>query len=588
MKGENINRNVYIYLTIGGLLCLLLNSLGLDTLVPNKKVRDIVFENEKNVYKNLSTLVHEREIIRSMVTTAWAEYSPEYKTTELIPFYYNEKITYIERNTLNGMRSYLLRTMAPDEGVLIPLERMNLKKLNFNPHYFTYGGFYIYSEGLYLAILKLMGVINLKRDIAFYILHPEEMGKIYIALRFVNSLLALGSFLLIFLIGTRIQGQWHGILSSLLFIFTPGIVIWNHFARPHIFSLFWILLALYFFIKTLQEEKAEIKNFILACIFTGIVAGILIPYGIVMLLMIPLTVALKKHFSSFSQFTKRSLFGLLIVLAIFLITNPYLLADIQEVLSEYRYTRMDVRYVPSLQNYLYYLTTVLKIHMGIFLWILCLLSVFISLYKPKKEEWLILFPFLMGFLLFGTSYPNYMLRFVFFLPFVVLIAGNGILKISKIKKLYSLAMAYFILCFCYTALYTGAYLNLLKGEDTRYMAGKWINTNIPAGTSIGLKEYPVAFRTPPFSFAKYKVQIVEDKNKFQEKMPEYFVVSSFDWRFSSYEEIKYYLSDYYEEFKVFRRVPEIFNITFNVQYRHLPPDYCYFNPEVVIWKRKRK
>ncbi|MCM8762359.1 MAG: hypothetical protein NC929_03465, partial [Candidatus Omnitrophica bacterium] len=118
-------------------------------------------------------------------------------------------------------------------------------------------------------------------------------------------------------------------------------------------------------------------------------------------------------------------------------------------------------------------------------------------------------------------------------------------------------------------------------------AGEWINTNISSGASIGLKEYPVAFRTPPFSFAKYKISVIDDITKYKGNLPDYFITGSFDWRFSSYEEMKDCLSDYYEEFKVFNKVPHIFNIKFDIKSQRLPPDYCYFNPTIIIWKVKQ-
>ncbi len=581
----------WVYLFIAGALCLILNLTGLDFIVPGAGVRDIVFENAGNVEDNLFTLVEERQIIRDMVVTAWTEYGEDYETKKQIPFMYNRKEIQMERNVVNGMRSYLLRTMAPDEGVLTTLERMNPEKLKFNPHYFGYGGFYIYSGGLYLSALKFMKIINLRRDIGYYLLHPAEMGKIFISLRFVNTLVALGSFILIFLIGCRLRGRWHGILASMLFVVIPGVVIWNHFARPHVFMLFWILLAVYFFIRTVQSKDSEMKNFIPACIFTGVAASILIPYGVLMLLMVPLTVFLKDGCNK-SDFTlkhgvKKCLLGFLIFIGIFILFNPYFLLSLKEVFIEYQYSLRDIKSEPSLQNYFYYLTGVLKIHMGIFLWVLCLLSVIVSLYRPRKEEWLILFPFLAGFLLFGMSTPMYLMRFVFFMPFAALIIGNGIVKLAEVKKISLAVLSVFGMCMVYTFLYTAAYLSLFRGEDVRYTAGKWVNANLPEGASIGLNEAPVAFRTPPFSFAKFRITVIDDITNFGEALPDFFVTSSFDWRYSSYKIIKNHLSDYYE-LKTFERIPSVFGMSFKTGVKDPPPDYCYFNPTVIIWKLKKR
>ncbi len=578
------------YLIIGALLCLLLNTTGLDFIVPGERIRDVVFENEDNVKNNLTTLVEERQMIRSMVTTAWAQYSPDYETTKKIQYSYNNKEIHMERDVVNGMRSYLLRTLAPDEGVLVILERMDPKKLNFNPHCFSYGGFYVYSSGLYLAILKTAKILNIKKDTGYYILNPGEMGKIFIALRFLNGLLAVGSFFLVFLIGRRLQGQWHGFISSLLFVFAPGIVIWNHFARPHVFMIFWVLMAVFFFLKALQDVQNERKNFVLACIFTGLIASILLPYGVVMSLMIPLTVFLKRQSVnsaiSVKQYIKTTLFGFLLAACVFLIVNPYFLASLQEVIVDFQYTRMDARAEPSLQNYLYYLTVVLKMHMGTFLWVLFLLCVCVSLYRIKKEEWIILFPCLAGFLFLGTSAPNYLLRFVFFLPFAVLIAGNGIVKMARVKKTSPVVIVISVLCVFYTALYTISHVQLFRGNDVRFIAGEWINENLPQGASIGLNEAPVAFRTPPFSFAKFRTSVMEDIEKFDGNIPEYFVTSSFDWRFSDYETMKGYLRDYYE-LQTFKRVPAFLGIEFKTKHKRLPSDYCYFNPTIIIWKLKK-
>lgn len=111
------------------------------------------------------------------------------------------------------LRGYLLTGIEPDEQpVIAALSRMDPQRLNFNPHFFTYGGCFIYTVGLALKIASLLDWVTSTHDLSYYFKNPEAMERIYVVGRMVVALSVLLSTFLLYLIGKRLYDRETGLL----------------------------------------------------------------------------------------------------------------------------------------------------------------------------------------------------------------------------------------------------------------------------------------------------------------------------------------------------------------------------------------
>ena len=63
---------------------------------------------------------------------------------------------------INSVRSFYTRSAHEDEQTnLLVLSRMKPRNLDFNPHFFAYGGAYIYALGAWLAASAALGLVSL-------------------------------------------------------------------------------------------------------------------------------------------------------------------------------------------------------------------------------------------------------------------------------------------------------------------------------------------------------------------------------------------------------------------------------------------
>jgi len=96
----------------------------------------------------------------------------------------------MSRNAVNGydvrsenvskwLMRFRLYSIEADEMLnIMALGRIKPSKLEFDPHYYAYGGAYLYPLGAWYAMLKKIGVIKVG-DLKWMIDHSDEMENIY-------------------------------------------------------------------------------------------------------------------------------------------------------------------------------------------------------------------------------------------------------------------------------------------------------------------------------------------------------------------------------------------------------------------------
>lgn len=166
-----------IILIIGLSFCL--NLYGVWWAGPDEERLKLVFGGDKELVKTLTPEMAE----------SWGElyegihyhHQPRgYKERNITVLMKNGKSVIINRSLLDSIRSYLLRSYAPDEQITLKsLSNMNPSKLDFNPNYYLWGGLFFYLLAIFFMILSKIGVIILNSDITYYFFHPNQIGMLF-------------------------------------------------------------------------------------------------------------------------------------------------------------------------------------------------------------------------------------------------------------------------------------------------------------------------------------------------------------------------------------------------------------------------
>ncbi|HPC29532.1 MAG TPA: glycosyltransferase family 39 protein [bacterium] len=549
---------------------------GINWGVPDKGRISSVFNGETEV-QNLSELMRDaHEEIREMQEFYGAPYSGSYNPAEKVEININGKKHLVSREIINSMRSYLIRSYGADEqAVLVSLSKMNPSRFDFNPHFFEYGGAYLYPAGIFLKICSALKIAELHSDISFYFTNPDKIGRLYTLLRIFGGIFFIFSVICFYFLSSYIlKDDSASFLVSMLFAISPVFVMWSHYLKPYCYGMLWVILALYCAFRFMDEKKR--KWLIAGCLFSGISMGSILSYGYVFITFIFMIFLVSTDFKSLF---KNILICLVCFLFSYFLTNPYVLISFKEFINEMFYIQSYWKGSSNFANLKYFMTTSLRYGLGTATYLISIVFLVVCfLIRQDRRFMLIFLSILPGFLYFGFSTGRWVHYAFILYPYIFVVIVLGMTKIKKQfpKILISIGILY-------TFIFSLSYVNLFSQENVRTSAGIWINNNIPYGSRIGFLEAPSPWRTPPFQFLKYNILIGASKETI--KYSEYFVVSEYQWvRGGSFENIRKLLSDY-KIIKEFKSEPRFFNLVFSHP-ESIPYDWCHPNPTILIWKRK--
>ncbi|MCX5641637.1 MAG: glycosyltransferase family 39 protein [Candidatus Omnitrophica bacterium] len=569
------------------LLALLLNVLGINWGVPSQERAKLIFENQAFLNAFVPLMKETRAEIRDAIKYENYEYPLTYNEKQKFNVTVGKKKFLVEKATVNAMRTYLLRAYSPDEHMaIIGLSNIDLKKREFNPKIFSCGGAYIYTSGFLLFLLKPTGLVNLKSDLSYYLLNPDEMGNIYMVIRFLGVLATAAAVYFLYRLGKKFYGAREGMLAAFLLAIAPIVVVRNHYASPYTFGFLFVLLS--FYAASFLLEKNRLRFYALAGIFAGLAAGSIV-FFIFSLVSLPISFLIYYHQNKSRDnlhiFLKGTVLALFCAAAVFILTNPYAViahSAYAEVLKYDKQMEPAFHFAP-----VYYLFGALKAGFGLFFVLLLLFGVVLNLKNKtnkRQDIFLILF-FVCSFLFFSCFTPWYVRRGgVFLAPFACLIVARFFFGSFPGKMWNNLFRSVCICAFIYQLLYTVSYVKIFNQRNVRDEAGDWINHNIAPGESIGLMQPPAPFRTPPFAFYRYNLFPVGlDKKLLDKDKPEYFLCSEYEIQSIPGESLNNFLRDY-RVWKKFENPAQVFGFRFN-RTALSPRDWCYPNPYVVIFKR---
>ncbi len=551
-----------------------------------------------------------------------------------------------------------IRTFYVDESIiLMALSEMNPSKFDFNPHHFNNGTSYFYLTGITLKVCSLLGIFTLSSNMDFYRHNIKSAEMMFAIGRYMSIFFGILTIYLVYIIGKRVYNKNIGLLSAFITAIMPLHIIDSHYMYFDMPLTFFFTLTLLISLKIYENPK--LKWYILAGIVSALACGTKYYGGIS--LFFPLyahiirTLPTDKNLiftslkiSKNTFFDKKILIFLGSFVFSFFLTNPYLILAHKEAMEQIigsvglaGFSNFSLNSIVGSNegiikgnNFLFY-TILMTFALGIPLTISSIAGFFLNLVKINKKISILLFAFLSYYILMSLCYTkmeNYLCPII---PILAIFSASIFLLRNLILRLVM------VLVLFYTLLYSFGYVDIMANKSTHLLSSRWIRENIPQESNIGvIKLY---FYTPPVLYsgihlmspyekmellesqkvwAGYDVKKIEqirlitsgekpvkyhlewvgyDLEKLKKKLPEYFVISDFEydenfqawwkgWGGTSIKEKRQFLNflmneRVYTNIKTFTEYPSVFGIKLDT--RKTPWHIRYIKPEIRIYKLKK-
>ena len=239
----------------------------------------------------------------------------------------------MSRNAVNGydvrsenvskwLMRFRLYSIEADEMLnIMALGRIKPSKLEFDPHYYAYGGAYLYPLGAWYAMLKKIGVIKVG-DLKWMIDHSDEMENIYHYGRVFVLFSFVLSALLMFYTLKSFSSPKFSFLATTIYLIMPINIMFSIIMKPYVYSLLWVNLSL--FILSIAWSKKKLTTGL--SLATGVSLGMAVGSVIINGLFAVIVWLIIVYFSIHSKINISKVFIIPIVaILVFFITNPYIL-----------------------------------------------------------------------------------------------------------------------------------------------------------------------------------------------------------------------------------------------------------------------
>lgn len=414
--------------------------------------------------------------------------------------------------------------------------------------------FNFFIAGILLAPFYLLKIINpfaIKSSIDS--LFDQE--KLFIVLRLITLLFGVLTLILIPKISKLLK--LNVFIAVSLFLFTPVWLVLSNFFKYDIALTFWITLSFYYFIK--YAYNPTIRNFLLACFFSGVAFGVKVS-GLPLFLVILLS-----FFLFTPKFNKRYLY-LLIGIFIFIFNsiflglpdivfggrnmNDYLFSNVvsgpSELLKNYKFSNSILNLtflhkLPAIFGHALYLLTIFSV-------LYISISTVFNLVKKNYFEFKLNFFLVLSLAFFCLSLIPLGIvisanRVIVLLPFIVLIDAifiKSLINFFKKKRILKiLCLIFFVIILSIQVFESYLWIQLKIDPSPQQLSSRWIVENISKNSNIGLENIPIYQFEPdfilkefyekqyhPYAKSRYTYFVV---NKNTEKLPEYVILSNVNY-----------------------------------------------------------
>lgn len=446
---------------------------------------------------------------------------------------------------------YRLYSYQPDEMItMMALAGMSPGGFNFDPRLYQYGGLFIYPVGALIKLCGWLGLIDVRNDVIHYLDHPDEFGKFYVVARAYSAAWGLLGVLTVYAIARHLVGRGAGLMAALLFALLPVVVCMSHEAKPHLPGAALMLLAVMMAMRHLAQRWSDTAShhwWWLMCGCCGAALGMVLSSWPIFVL-VPLA-AWREHVDdrrrdagaqlprtrshSTARSIMRTLAGISLGIAVYVITNPYILINAltnREVLRSnfgnslamYEIARVGEGLTRALE-----LTreggTLPIMGVGI-------LVLVIGLTSRDRAAWLLLAVpaavFFVQFVLIGAGKPAEYGRFGVFTNSALAIGAACVMS-REVTKAGRILNAVFAICIILCPGVRGEmYLHNFRADTTsagsRLALAAMIQEELRSSAGplrIALIAEPAPYSCPPLDFARSNVVLLQSPDQLETLTP---------------------------------------------------------------------
>lgn len=380
-----------------------------------------------------------------------------------------------------------------------------------NPHFFAYGALPIYSI-YFLTVLSHLFSPSL---------FSVSLADAIIISRVCSGVLALGTLVLLFLLGKKLHSVTAGLFALFLGVGSVGFIQFAHFGTFEMWLTFFYTLLCYRYVMFM--EKKTVLSFFYICVITALLLSIKL--STVPFLLFPgIAVVLlgKEKSRLLSWYTVRLIvLFILTVLLVFISTNPYVFLDFTSFSSSITYEsavatgKLPVFYTGGFYHTIPVIYQYMSVYPFLLNPILTLFSIcsFSLLFFKRHQLTLSIRMLLTFFLVYFFSEAFLFVKWTRYsiptLPFIYLSISIFVLELKKYCSHTLHARVGWImltgLIILSTLIWSSSYfITAFIHTDTRLQAVAWMQQHIDKNSVIMTESYDLG--TQPFSANFGKVQ----------------------------------------------------------------------------------
>ena len=182
------------------------------------------------------------------------------------------------------VRRYRLYSAQPDEMITFrALSRMRLRPLDLDPRLYQYGGLWIYPVGGLLRAAALVGLVDLRTDLAFYLDHPDVFARFYLVARLYSAAWGLLGVVIVYGLTRELTRRTLAAVAAAgAFAVMPVVINGAHEAKPHLAGTVLTLAAVWAAARHVRTGRgwawaAALAGAASAMVLTGVAAWTVLP-----------------------------------------------------------------------------------------------------------------------------------------------------------------------------------------------------------------------------------------------------------------------------------------------------------------------
>ena len=223
------------------------------------------------------------------------------------------------------VQRYRIQSYQPDEHITFrALSRMRPGRLQLDPGLYQYGGLWVYPVGALLKVASVLGLVDVRADVAFYLDHPEAFGRFYIVARLYSAAWGVVGAWAVYRLTLKLAGHdGPAAVAAACWACMPVVVNMAHEAKPHLPGLALMLLAVLAACR--YVETGATRWWLTAGAMCGAAFGMVIS-SLVVFAILPTMTLLRRQ-----SWYRRALVAAgagAVGAVVYTVTNPYVLINL--------------------------------------------------------------------------------------------------------------------------------------------------------------------------------------------------------------------------------------------------------------------